>query len=71
MYVFTFILHGVLPTCMDMYQSVSLVLGEDKRALGPLELELALSHHVSAGVEIWSTVDEQPVLLTTEPSLQP
>jgi len=43
------------------------------RVLDPLELELQIvvSCHVGAGNLSPGTVEEQPVFLTTEPSLQP
>jgi len=47
------------------------VCGDQKRALDPLELEqMAMSPHASAGKET-GPLEEQPVLLITEPSLQP
>ena len=44
-----------------------------KRASDPLKLELQMivNHHVVVGNQIQDSLAEQPVLLTTEPSLQP
>lgn len=43
-----------------------------KRALDPLEPEFRIvgSYHVGAKIQTWDLLEEQQVLLTTEPSLQ-
>lgn len=46
---------------------------KQKKALDPLELELQtfVSHHVDAGGSNPGPLEEQPMLPTSEPSLQP
>lgn len=36
-----------------------------------LEVETTVSYHVDAGKETWSSLEEQPALLTAEPPFQP
>ena len=62
---------SLLPACC--VARVPSVHGSQKRASDALELgsQTAASHHVGARNQPRGSLEEQPVLLTTEPSLQP
>lgn len=63
---------NVLSACVHVYLCVPGVLRGQKRASDSLELELrmVIIHHVGAVNWTWGLLQEQPVLLTIEPSLQ-
>lgn len=61
----------VLPPCMLCTTRVPDAHGDQKRALGALELELEIvvGHYVGAGNRIWVLWKSNVVLFTSEPSL--
>ena len=67
---FYFIWTSVLPACMSVYHVLS--AQRPKEGFGSLWLELEQCWLPGGCWErIWGSLEEQPMLLTTEPSLQP
>ena len=56
--------------CLHVFLCTNVAFSVQKIPLG-LELPMAVSHHVGVGGLNSGPVEEQPVLLTTEPSLMP